>query len=60
MNSAANRVLLHTIKHNPSDGEVYITFEGETFVGLIQHIEVSRNSHEPAMFSISGFVRETK
>jgi hypothetical protein len=54
----SNRVLLHILKNNPRDGEVYITWEGETFCGAISSIEVSRRPDEPGMFSISGFIRD--
>jgi hypothetical protein len=53
-----NKILLHTIKHNPRDGEVYITWEGETFRGNIQDIEVRRAVDAVTTFTISGFVDE--
>lgn len=55
-NSQQNRVLLHILKNNPRDGEVYITWEGETIVGHISKIDVSRAVDEPTMFNISGYV----
>lgn len=51
-----NRVLLHMLKHTPKDGEVYITWEGETFVGNITDIEVKRSVNELTTFSVSGFI----
>lgn len=53
-----NRVLLHILKHNPRDGEIYFTWEGETFRGEMNQIEVRRGVDEPATFSISGYVRD--
>lgn len=57
MDTTDRRVLLHILKNNPQNGEVYLTWEGETFCGLIQHIEITRRPDEPAMFSISGYIR---
>lgn len=54
----SNRVLLHILKHNPRDGEVYITWEGETFVGKISSIEVTRRVDEPGIFNISGYISD--
>lgn len=52
-----NRMLLHILKHNPKDGEVYITWEGETFRGCIQDIEVKRGLTIMTTFTIKGIVR---
>jgi hypothetical protein len=57
MSKPDNRILLHILKHNPRDGEVYFTWEGETFCGEMNHIEVRRNIDEVTSFTISGFVR---
>jgi hypothetical protein len=54
----SNRVLLHILKNNPQNGEVYITWEGETFVGKINSVEITRRIDEPAMFSISGYIQD--
>jgi hypothetical protein len=54
----SNRILLHILKNNPQNGEVYITWMGETFVGKIQMCEVTRNIDEPAVFSISGYISD--
>lgn len=51
-----NKILLHILKHNPKDGEVYITWEGETFCGSIQHINVSRGVDIITTFEIKGIV----
>lgn len=56
----SNRVLLHILKHNPRDGEVYITWGGETFVGSMSMCEVTRNVDEPARFSISGYICDNR
>ena len=57
-----DRILLHTLKHNPRRGEVYITWSvdntSETFCGTISSIEVRRDIDEPATFSISGYIQE--
>lgn len=59
MNSRpSNRVLLHILKNNPRSGEVYITWEDETFVGLINSIEITRRVDEPGMFNISGYIKD--
>lgn len=54
----SNRVLLHTLKHNPRNGEVYITWEGDTFLGKCTSIEITRRVDEPGMFSISGYIND--
>ena len=56
----SNRVLLHILKNNPRNGEVYITWEGETFVGSMQSIEITRRVDEPGIFQISGFILDNK
>lgn len=56
MSNTDNRILLHILKHNPTDGEVYITWEGETFRGVMSQCEVSRRPDEPAQFVISGYI----
>ena len=53
-----NRVLMHILKNNPRDAEVYITWEGETFRGSIQDIEVRRAVDSATTFTISGFVQQ--
>ena len=57
-----DKILLHTLKHNPRKGEVYITWSvdntSETFCGAISSIEVGRNIDEPATFSIRGYIQE--
>ena len=53
-----NKILLHILQHNPRNGEVYITWEGETFRGDIQDIEVRRAVDAVTTFNISGFVAE--
>jgi len=55
-----DQILLHILKHNPRDGEVYITWESETFQGNISQIQVTRNVDEPAVFTISGYIKETR
>ena len=52
--SQDNRVLLHILKHTPKDSEVYITWEGETFVGNITDIEVKRGVSIFTSFTIRG------
>lgn len=54
----SNRVLLHILKNTPKNGEIYLTWEDETFVGLIQQIEITRRPDEPAMFSVSGYIND--
>ena len=58
MNRSANHILLHILKHNPRNGEVYITWEGETFRGEMNQVEIRRAVDEPATFTISGFIRD--
>ena len=58
-----DRILLHTLKHNPRRGEVYITWSVDntpkTFCGTISSIEMRRRDRdEPATFSISGYIQE--
>lgn len=53
-----NQILLHILKHNPKNGEVYITWEGETFVGEIYQIEVKRSVNDLTRFTLEGFVRD--
>ena len=53
-----NKILLHILNYNPRDGEVYITWKGETFRGDIQDIEVRRAVDAVTTFTISGFVSE--
>lgn len=53
-----NKILMHILKHNPRHGEVYITWEGETFLGHISQIEITRSVDEPARFQISGWIDE--
>jgi len=57
MSKQDNRILLHILKHNPCDGEVYITWEGETFCGYIQDIEVKRGLNVMSSFVIRGIVK---
>lgn len=52
------RILLHILKNNPRDGEVYITWGGETFVGLIQNIDISSGVDEFTKFTIEGFIKQ--
>jgi hypothetical protein len=52
-----NRILLHILRHNPRSGEVYITWEGETFRGEMNQVEIRRGVDEPATFTISGYIR---
>jgi hypothetical protein len=54
----SNKVLMHVMKHNPCNGEVYITWEGETFVGKMNSFEITRRIDEPAMFSIAGYIQD--
>ena len=54
--STDNRVLLHILKHNPKDGEVYITWEGETFRGHMQDIEVHVGVNSYTEFTVKGFL----
>ena len=56
----SNRVLLHILKNNPRNGEVYITWEDETFVGSMQSVEITRRVDEPGIFQISGFILDNK
>jgi hypothetical protein len=58
MSKQDNRILLHILKHNPCDGEVYITWEGETFCGQIQDIEVNRGVNILTTFKIKGIVKQ--
>lgn len=53
---ASNRILAHIIKHNPCDGEVYITWQGETYCGKMSSCEIVRRVDEVAQFSISGYI----
>jgi len=55
--SEENRVLLHILKNNPRDGEVYITWCGETFVGYIQDIAIKSGIDEITSFTLSGVIR---
>lgn len=41
-NNQQNRILLHTLKHSPQDGDVYITWQGETFCAKLTDITVHR------------------
>lgn len=52
------KVLLHILKNNPRDGEVYITWGGETFVGLIQNIDISAGADQHTKFTIEGFIKQ--
>ena len=54
----SNLTLLHILKHNPRSGEVYITWMGETFVGNMTSCEITRRIDEPALFAISGYIRD--
>lgn len=54
----SNRVLLHILKNNPRNAEVYITWEGETFCGQMSKCEITRLVDEPAHFSISGYIKD--
>ena len=58
MNNKDNRVLMHILKNNPRNAEVYITWEGETYRGIIQDIEVRRAVDAATTFTISGFVEQ--
>lgn len=58
--SEENRVLLHILKNNPRDGEVYITWGGETFVGYIQDINIRAGIDELTTFTLSGVIRNEK
>jgi hypothetical protein len=44
------------LKHNPKNGEVFITWEDETFVGNIQDIEIRAGVSQLTTFTISGIV----
>ena len=55
-NNTRNRILLHMLKHNPKNGEVFITWEDETFVGNIQDIEIRAGVSQLTTFTISGIV----
>ena len=59
-NNTRNRILLHMLKHNPKNGEVFITWEGETFVGHIQDIEIRSGVEQFTNFTISGIVRNVR
>jgi hypothetical protein len=48
------------LKHNPKNGEVFITWEGETFVGHIQDIEIRSGVEQFTNFTISGIVRNVR
>ena len=53
-----NNMLLHTLKHNPRDGEVYITWQGKTFKGQMKDIEMRRAIDSFTSFTISGYIEE--
>ena len=46
------------LKHTPKNGEVYITWEGETFSGDIQEIEVKRSVDSLSTFTIRGLIKQ--
>jgi hypothetical protein len=50
------RMLLHILKNNPQNGEVYITWEGETFVGQIRSLQISAAVDTVTEFDISGYI----
>ena len=50
------RMLLHILKNNPQNGEVYITWEGETFVGQIRTLQISAAVDTVTEFDISGYI----
>jgi hypothetical protein len=58
MDTTDRRVLLHILKNNPQNGEVYITWEGETFVGKMHSINVTKSVNSLTEFNISGFIVE--
>ena len=49
-------MLLHILKNNPQNGEVYITWEGETFVGQIRSLQISAAVDTVTEFDISGYI----
>ena len=58
VSSTENQLLLHIIKHNPRHGEVYITWEGETFKGQMNDIEMRRAIDSVTSFTISGYIEQ--
>lgn len=55
------QVLLHILKHNPQEGEVYITWAGETFRGVVKGFEVSANADSFFNeFTITGYLNPHK
>jgi len=51
-----NQLLLHILKNNPKDGEVYFTWGGETFRGLMQDMEVHISVDSSTEFTVKGVV----
>jgi hypothetical protein len=58
MSNQDNKLLLHMLKHTPKNGQVYITWEGETFSGDIQEIEVKRSVDSLSTFTIRGLIKQ--
>ena len=51
-----NQILLHILKQSPKDGDIYFTFEGETFHGKLQSIAVETSANSLTTFTITGIV----
>lgn len=55
---SSNELLAQVMKHAPKDGQVIIQYNGQSFLGEIEELSISRKAGLAPAYVITGFLLE--